>query len=90
MKTERCWHLCTASMFTYEDGNMLRWFPNVKSTAGGMITGYQGREPDRSDVDYGTKARLWAFQMDIKAFFFDLVKRSRTSGTKKIRQFGRF
>ena len=80
MKTERCWHLCAASMFTYGEGNMLRWFPNVKSTAGGMITGYQGREPDRSDPDYGSKARLWAFQLDIKEFFFELVRRSRTSG----------
>ena len=80
MKTERCWHLCTASMFSPLDGDMARWFPNVRSTASGMITGYQSREPRRDELDYGTKARLWAFQQDIKEFFFEIVKKSKFSG----------
>ena len=59
---------------------MARWFPNIKSTANGIISNYEGREPARTDLDYGSKARQWAFQMDIKQYFLDLVKTSRISG----------
>ena len=80
MKTERCWHLIAASMMTWREGDILRWYPSCKSTANGMITGYQSKKPEENDPDFGNKRRKWVFQLDIRDYFIKLVVASRRSG----------
>ena len=80
MKTERCWYLTTASMLSFREGDIMRWYPGCKATVNGMISGYQNHPPRMHDPDFGVKNRKWLFQCDIKSYFLKLVQASRIPG----------
>ena len=80
MKTERGWYLTALTMFNWNDGDVARWFPACKSTANGMIVGFQAQRPKENDPEYGIKRRKWVFQMDIKDYFKQLIIASRKTG----------